>query len=97
MSSSDTVRLNVGGIIYTTSRATLCNYPESMIGAMFGGKFEITYDDSGCAFIDRDGQMFKHVLNFLRIGSLLLPQKFDDFELLASEADFYQIQRLIDA
>ena len=96
MSSSDIVRLNVGGIIYTTSRATLCNYPESMLGAMFGGNFETIYDDSGCAFIDRDGQMFKHVLNFLRTGSLLLPQKFDNFELLASEADFYQIQPLID-
>ena len=96
MSAPDIVRLNVGGMIYTTSRSTLCKYPDSMLGTMFGGKFEITYDDAGCAFNDRDGEMFRHVLNFLRTGRLLLPKEFDDFDLLESEADFYQIRPLSD-
>ena len=94
MSAPDIMRLNVGGMIYTTSRSTLCKYPDSMLGAMFGGKFEMIYDDAGCAFIDRDGDMFRHVLNFLRTGRLLLSKEFNDFDLLEVEADFYQIQPL---
>ena len=68
-----------------------------MLSAMFDGKSEIVYDDTGCVFIDRDGRMFEHVLSFLRSEKLLLPRKFDHFELLESEANFYQIQPLIDA
>ena len=67
-----------------------------MLGAMFDGKSEILYNDTGCVFIDRDGKMFEHVLNFLRSEKLLLPCKFDNFELIESDADFYQIQPLID-
>ena len=97
MNTPDIVRLNVGGLIFTTSRSTLCKYPDSMLGAMFGGKFEITYDDAGCAFIDRDGKMFRHVLNFIRTGTLLIPKEFNEFDLHESEADFYQIRPLSDA
>ena len=67
-----------------------------MLGAMFGGKFKIWYNDSGYAFIDRDDRMFGQILNFLRTGSLILPQNFPNFELLESEADFYQLRPHID-
>ena len=97
MSYPDVVRLNVGGLIYTTSRATLCKYPDSMLGAMFSGDYDVTYDESGCVFIDRDETIFRHVLNFLRSSKLILPQKFEDCDSLESEADFYQIQPLIGA
>ncbi len=30
--------LNVGGVLYTTTRSTLAKYPDSMLGAMFGGE-----------------------------------------------------------
>ena len=94
--SDEVVTLNVGGQLYTTTKATLTKYPDSMLGAMFGGQFiSSTYDAQGNYFIDRDGTLFRHVLNFLRSGRLCLPQKYGDMDLLEAEADFYQIPPLI--
>ena len=91
------IRLNVGGVIHTTTRTTLCTYPESMLGAMFSGDFGANVDENGHYFIDRDGEIFKHVLNFLRSNRITLPEDFTEWDLLLSEADFYQIQPMIDA
>jgi hypothetical protein len=94
--SDEVVTLNIGGVMYTTTRSTLTKYPDSMLGAMFGGQFVPTAcDNQGNYFIDRDGYMFRHILNFLRTVRLCLPQGFKDFDLLEAEADFYQIPALI--
>ena len=92
---NEIIRLNVGGERYTTTRATLTRYPQSMLGAMFSGTLPTTIDEHGCFFIDRDGLLFRHVLNFLRSGRLSLPTDFDQLDLLAVEADFYQVEDLI--
>ena len=90
------VKLNVGGIPYVTTRATLTRYSDSMLGAMFSGKLPSTKDENGGYIIDRDGQLFWFVLNYLRCSKLALPADFNDMEQLEMEADFYQIQPLID-
>ena len=97
--SQDIISLNVGGTVYTTSRSTLTRYPDSMLGAMFGGKLplENSKDSEGNYFIDRDGELFKHILNFLRVSKLVLPNNFQDTEAFQMEVDFYQIQPLIEA
>ncbi|XP_064156411.1 BTB/POZ domain-containing protein KCTD6 isoform X1 [Anguilla rostrata] len=92
---TDPVTLNVGGHLYTTSLSTLQRYPDSMLGAMFGGDFPSARDAQGHYFIDRDGPLFRHVLNFLRTSELTLPTDFKETELLRKEADFYQIEPLI--
>lgn len=93
---SGIVKLNVGGEIYTTTKATLQRYPNSMLGAMFNGSFTTSADDSGCVFIDRDGYLFRYVLNYLRSSALCLPDGFKLLDQLCLEADFYQIQPLIE-
>lgn len=60
------IKLDVGGAHYTTTRATLCSVPGSMLEAMFSGRFPIKLDADERAFIDRDGQTFREVLNVLR-------------------------------
>ena len=92
---TDPVTLNVGGHLYTTSLTTLTRYPDSMLGAMFGGDFPTARDPQGNYFIDRDGPLFRYVLNFLRTSELTLPLDFKEFDLLRKEADFYQIEPLI--
>lgn len=95
MDESQILRLNVGGYIYTTTRSTLVKYPDSMLGVMFKGDIPSKTDQDGNFFIDRDGQMFRYILNFCRSGKLCLPQNFLEFDLLENEADFFQIQPLI--
>lgn len=94
--SDEVVSLNVGGVMYTTTRSTLLKYPDSMLAATFSGQFvPTTFDSHGNYFIDRDGHMFRHILNFLRSGCVCVPQGFKDFDLLEAEADFFQIPQLI--
>ncbi len=68
-----------------------------MLGAMFRESMPTAKDDQGRYFIDRDGPLFGIILSFLRSRQLVLPEKFGQFDILAVEADYYQIQPLIDA
>lgn len=87
--------LNVGGSVYRTSLSTLRRYPDSMLGAMFRGDLPTVRDKQGNYFIDRDGTLFRYILNFLRTSELTLPCDFKETELLRKEADFYQIEPLL--
>ena len=91
------INLNVGGQIYTTSLATLTKYSESMLGAMFSGRFAAQKDSNGNYFIDRDGALFRYVLDFLRNGELQVPENSHEFGSLLKEAEFFQIPALTDA
>ena len=94
---SSTVKLNVGGQHFTTSVQTLTKDPNSMLAAMFSGRFDMKPSEDGSFFIDRDGTHFRFILNFLRTGKLTLPKGATFTEELEEEAEFYQIQGLIDA
>ncbi|XP_074601713.1 BTB/POZ domain-containing adapter for CUL3-mediated RhoA degradation protein 3-like [Brevipalpus obovatus] len=52
-------------------------------------------DAEGYMPIDRSGKHFEKILNFLRDGSIPLPDTRMELEELLSEAKFYQIQELI--
>ncbi|XP_038051089.1 BTB/POZ domain-containing protein KCTD6-like [Patiria miniata] len=93
----DLVTVNVGGCLHTTTIATLTRYPDSMLGSMFSGRLPTSRDSHGSYIIDGDGPTFRHVLNFLRRSALCVPADFSEWDLLAAEADFYQIQELIEA
>ncbi|XP_002735696.1 BTB/POZ domain-containing protein KCTD6-like [Saccoglossus kowalevskii] len=95
--TSDIVHLNVGGHIYTTSRSTLTKYDDSMLGSMFSDRMPTKMDDRGNYVIDGDGKLFRYILNFLRRSKLTVPDGFKELDMLADEADFYQISELIDA
>ncbi|XP_022088091.1 BTB/POZ domain-containing protein KCTD21-like [Acanthaster planci] len=93
----EVINLNVGGSLYTTSLSTLTRYPDSMLGSMFSGRIQSARDAQGNYVIDGDGPLFRYVLNFLRRSTLTLPDDFRELDLLAAEADFYQIRELIQA
>eukprot|EP01133_Synstelium_polycarpum_P010215 gene10215-11901_t len=66
---AELVLLNVGGYKYTTTKQTLRSYADSYLGVMFSGRFPLQKDKKGRVFIDRDGDLFKYILSFLRSGS----------------------------
>lgn len=69
----DVVELNVGGRHFTTSLLTLTKCKDTMLGAMFSGKYQAIKDQDGRYFIDADGDNFVYVLNYLRYGELPPP------------------------
>ncbi|CDQ59342.1 unnamed protein product [Oncorhynchus mykiss] len=92
--SNAPVHIDVGGHMYTSSLATLTKYPE--IGRLFDGTEPIVLDSlKQHYFIDRDGHMFRYILNFLRTSKLLIPDDFKDYSLLYEEARYFQLQPLL--
>lgn len=63
---------------------------------MFNGSIPIVLDSlKQHYFIDRDGKMFRHILNFLRTEKLSIPPGFEELDLLLEEARFYEINSLV--
>ncbi|KAL6087663.1 hypothetical protein STEG23_021675 [Scotinomys teguina] len=90
------VHIDVGGHMYTSSLATLTKYPDSRISRLFNGTEPIVLDSlKQHYFIDRDGEIFRYILSFLRTSKLLLPDDFKDFNLLYEEARYYQLQPMV--
>ncbi|XP_059199543.1 BTB/POZ domain-containing protein KCTD4 [Centropristis striata] len=96
--SSGTITINVGGFLYTAHRTTLSKQQGSFLEELANGKKPVQHTDSmGNPFIDRDGPVFRHVLNYLRTGELQLPDDFREAGLLRREADFYRLSELVEA
>ncbi|KAM3861813.1 BTB/POZ domain-containing protein KCTD4 [Diretmus argenteus] len=96
--SSGTITLNVGGFLYAAHRTTLVKHQGSFLEEMASGKKPVQQTDSmGNPFIDRDGPVFRHVLNYLRTGDLQLPDDFREVGLLRREAEFYRLSELVEA
>ena len=93
--SNEIIELNVGGCSYTTSRTTILSYPDSMLCHMISGQIPTATDTKQRIFIDRDGPLFRHILNFLRDKRLNLPENFSEYAQLRQEADFYQIEPIL--
>ncbi|GJQ67744.1 hypothetical protein Trydic_g16552 [Trypoxylus dichotomus] len=86
------VHIDVGGTIYTSSLETLTKYPDSRLAKLFNGTIPIVLDSlKQHYFIDRDGGMFRHILNFMRNSRLLIPDNFNDLDLLLEEARYFEI------
>ncbi|KTG39393.1 hypothetical protein cypCar_00018477, partial [Cyprinus carpio] len=84
--------------LYAAQRHTLAKHPGSLLEEIVMGKKPVVHVDSmGNTFIDRDGPIFRHVLNFLRMGELVLPDDFKEAGLLRREANFYRLSELAQA
>lgn len=92
----ESVNLNVGGQGYVTSKSNLSKCKESLLCRMLDDEDQtIRRDNYGYFTIDRDGVLFRHILNYLRDGELNIPKDFPELRQLLNEARFYQIKNLI--
>ena len=89
------VHIDVGGKAFTTTLETLTKYPNSKLAKMFSGKIPIVLDSlKQHYFVDRDGHLFRHVLNFLRNGSINVKKDPEEINDLLQEARFYEMEDL---
>lgn len=96
------VPLNVGGVLFTTSLETLRSDRfggddgdgGSMLASMFSGRLPTRLDREGRFFIDRDGRLFHHILNYLRDGKFPVNLSSAERAELEREASFYGLEAL---
>jgi hypothetical protein len=62
------VELNIGGYRFQTSVQTLRRVPHTFFDAYFSGRYAQDVCDDGSIFVDRDGEHFGHVLEYMRDG-----------------------------
>jgi BTB/POZ domain-containing protein KCTD8/12/16 len=97
----DIVELNVGGVFYTTTLATLTREHDSLLAQMFSPRGSrqavapLLRDSKGKYFIDRDGVLFRYTLDFLRNLKLTLPDNFHERERLIAEAEYFQLEAMM--
>lgn len=100
------VTLDVGGVTYRVSRMTLTqNIPRShLLATMFSGLHPPgEKEESGVFFIDRNGKVFEHILEYLRNGFPAIfkfrleaePQRSIILYQVHEEAKYFQIPDLI--
>ena len=64
---------------------------------MFSEKFDSKPSEDRSYFIDRDGTHFRYILNYLRTGQLIVPKDETLRKELLAEAEFYQVEGIIEA
>ncbi|XP_031416794.1 BTB/POZ domain-containing adapter for CUL3-mediated RhoA degradation protein 1 isoform X2 [Clupea harengus] len=94
LASSKYVKLNVGGSLHYTTVHTL-RKEDSMLSSICDGHTEVTTDSEGWVVLDRCGRHFGLVLNFLRDGTVPLPESTRELEEVLKEAQFYRVQGLV--
>lgn len=55
----------------------------------------IAKDAKGKVFIDRDGVLFRYILDYLRNQNIVLPENFHEKARLRAEAEFFQLEGLL--
>ncbi|CCD64938.1 BTB domain-containing protein [Caenorhabditis elegans] len=92
---SETVKLDVGGTIFKTSRSTLTKF-NGFFKTMLESDIGLKIDESGSIFIDRSPKNFDLILNFMRDGDVVLPNCELKLKELLVEAQFYLLDGLIE-
>ncbi len=107
---ADTIKINVGGVVFETLKSTLTKrikkmesfgyYPNSLLYDLVNANCNINLDKDDSIFIDRSSKYFNYVLSYLRSvdsGFLVNFNCSDDDKLeLIKEADYYRLQGLKD-
>lgn len=89
------VQLDVGGTHkIKTNLDVLTSVPDTLLHRMFSGRHSIPKNEKGNVFIDRDGEAFLAIVNYLRDGRRNIPE-FDSIkqkQLFIKELEFWEMK-----
>ena len=87
----DILELNIGGTHnITTTRGTLIKYKNSALAVFFSGQHPLPMM-GGKIFIDREGEQFINLVNFLRTGKYPIVKDKEEENKFKDELDFWKI------
>jgi len=87
------VDVNVGGVIFESSRHTLTQQPGSLLERLMTGRAQAPRDKDGRIFLDRDSSLFRTILNFLRSPNAPPPSRdAAESEAVCQEAEYFGIR-----
>jgi hypothetical protein len=92
-SAETMVEINVGGVVFETTRQTLTQQQGTFLERIMVGRETTQRDRNGRIFLDRDSELFRSVLNFLRNPEVPPPSRdAAESEALCKEADYFGIR-----
>mmetsp|Transcript_29339 Transcript_29339/g.38583 ORF Transcript_29339/g.38583 Transcript_29339/m.38583 type:complete len:209 (+) Transcript_29339:332-958(+) len=86
------ITLNVGGQLFQTTAGVLCRDRFSILAALCTEHPPLPPDNDGVFFLERDWWIFRHIMQFLRSGSL--PDETAILKEMFAEASFYRLNSL---
>jgi len=87
------VDINVGGVVFESSRHTLVQQPGSLLERLMTGRAQAPRDKDGRIFLDRDSSLFRTILNFLRSPDVPPPSRdAQESEAVCREAEYLGIR-----
>jgi len=93
---NDIVKFNIGGKKFMTTMDTLASHGSNFLTLLVEndrkGIIPAMVDEKGFYFVDRNGEVFGVILDYLRTRKLFIPKHLSMFQI-ELEFDFYQIQR----
>lgn len=90
---ANVVTLNVGGQLFAALKSTLLKWNDTYFACMLDGNFkekDTTQDD--VLFIDRNPEYFKIILEFMRAGSIIIPDHIP-VNAIEEEAAYFQVKQ----
>jgi hypothetical protein len=95
------VVLNIGGYRFETSVQTLRRVPHTFFDAYFSGRYAQDVCNDGSIFVDRDGEHFGHVLEYMRDGMVSVAEAdarpgISLLRALKREFGFYSIELCVE-
>ncbi|KAE8283066.1 BTB/POZ domain-containing adapter for CUL3-mediated [Larimichthys crocea] len=79
----------------TSSEIETLSKEDSLLRSICNGGTEVNIDSEGWVVLDRCGRHFGLVLNFLRDGSVPLPEEHRELDEVLKEAQYYRVQGLV--
>ena len=77
---TSTITFNVGGKMYEVSQSLVASYPDTMLAKISSKTWNKNQNEH--IFIDRDSELFRYILNYMRDGFVYLPSSVSKDALL---------------